>query len=194
MAAKRRTSGRFRTQAVRTLIILPFVLATIAVSAWLAFRSTELGGRLEAAAIERIAARLEPKVYRIRIDGGGVLGEYIDRYNHLRASGARVVIDGLCISACTMVVGLIPENRVCATPFGQLAFHSASATSRMGRQHSSEGTRLLWAIYPQKVRDLLIAKNWDGDDETKNEHPNLIYVAGDELHTIVRPCGAGELN
>ena len=33
----------------------------------------------------------------------------------LRKSGQRVVIDGTCASACTLVLGVIPHDRICVT-------------------------------------------------------------------------------
>jgi hypothetical protein len=41
---------------------------------------------------------------RIAEDRGGKIGTYIDRYQGLRSSGETVIIDGLCASACTMVL------------------------------------------------------------------------------------------
>ena len=41
----------------------------------------------------------------IASDKGGQIGAYIARFNKVRRSGERVVIDGVCFSACTIVVG-----------------------------------------------------------------------------------------
>ena len=43
-------------------------------------------------------------------DGGGKMEEYAARFQQVRASGDTVVIDGICSSACTMVLGLVPRN------------------------------------------------------------------------------------
>jgi len=40
-------------------------------------------------------------------------------------NGEQVMIDGTCASACTMLLGVIPRNRICVTPRAVLAFHSA---------------------------------------------------------------------
>jgi hypothetical protein len=132
---------------------------------------------------------------RITFDGGGRITDYIERYSALRLSGGRVVIDGMCISACTIVTALMPAERVCATPYAQLAFHSAAQINPMTgeRAHSPEGTRLVWNLYPETLRALLRAKSWDGEDAKANEHPDLIYVAGDELRAIIRPCAVDEM-
>lgn len=62
---------------------------------------------------------------RILDDSGGRIGSYLNRYEALRKSGQRVVIDGTCASACTLLLGLIPHDRICVTPRAVLAFHAA---------------------------------------------------------------------
>jgi len=44
---------------------------------------------------------------RILDDSGGRIGGYLIRYEALRKSGQRVVIDGTCASACTLLLGVI---------------------------------------------------------------------------------------
>jgi hypothetical protein len=58
-------------------------------------------------------------------DRGGQIGRYVDRFEKLRASGETIIIDGLCASACTIVLGTIPYDRICVTPNANLAFHAA---------------------------------------------------------------------
>jgi hypothetical protein len=123
---------------------------------------------------------------RISFDPGGRLIEYIEKYTMLRDAEAKIIIDGMCISACTLITGIMPDDSVCVTQSARLVFHSAKG----GDLHSSEGTRLAWHIYPEKVRTILRARGWDGDDSTKNEHPDLIYVEGAELRAIYRDCAA----
>ena len=62
---------------------------------------------------------------RILDDSGGRIGAYLSRYEVLRKSGQRVAIDGTCASACTLLLGVIPHNRICVTPRAVLAFHAA---------------------------------------------------------------------
>jgi hypothetical protein len=122
---------------------------------------------------------------RIMIDWGGRLDHYIERYNEWRRNGDLVVVDGMCISACTLVTGLIEPHRLCATPFARLAFHSAAFIDQQGnRTFAREATRIVWRIYPPAVREILRRHGWqDGMD-----HPDLIYVEGKELYSIIRPC------
>ena len=53
---------------------------------------------------------------RIKSDPGGQIGPYLENLVALRGSGERVIIDGPCLSACTMVLGVIPPERICVTP------------------------------------------------------------------------------
>jgi hypothetical protein len=41
------------------------------------------------------------------------------KFRELRATGERIIIDGPCLSACTLLTGIVPRNRV-------LGFHAAS--------------------------------------------------------------------
>ena len=50
---------------------------------------------------------------RIVSDPGGEVSSYVRKFQELRASGDRIVIDGPCLSACTLLTGIIPKSRVC---------------------------------------------------------------------------------
>src|SRR5205807_2072430 len=52
---------------------------------------------------------------RISQDRGGRIGTYVDKYQELRMSGEAVVIDGLCASACTIVLGAVAHDKICVT-------------------------------------------------------------------------------
>jgi hypothetical protein len=60
---------------------------------------------------------------RIVDDCGGQLGKYVQAFAKVRSTGERVVIDGDCLSACTMVLGLVPSNQICATSRARFGFH-----------------------------------------------------------------------
>ena len=86
-------------------------------------------------------------------DSGGQIGAYLQRIDAMRRSGDRVVIDGPCLSACTMVLGAIPRNRICVTSRAQLGFHAAYDLDQSGGQVTNRGgTALLMNHYPQHVR------------------------------------------
>ena len=62
---------------------------------------------------------------RIAEDRGGQIGQYLQAFNTLRSSGERVIVDGNCLSACTLVLGLVPRERICATQRARFGFHAA---------------------------------------------------------------------
>lgn len=100
------------------------------------------------------AARADTIV--ITKDPGGRIGTYVDRLQDIRASGKRVAIDGHCISACTLTLGIIPKERICVTERAVLGFHAAWAPDdNDAREISSAGSRLLWHYYPPWIRKWL---------------------------------------
>jgi hypothetical protein len=80
---------------------------------------------------------------RIFDDSGGRIATYLTKYEALRKSGQRVMIDCTCASACTLLLGVIPHNRICVTPRAVLAFHAAWDPSLTGTQTNTPGTKYL---------------------------------------------------
>ena len=116
-------------------------------------------------------------------DRGGQIGHYLQAFAALRSSGENVVIDGNCYSACTMVLGLIPRERICATPRARLGFHAAWMPDDSGRAvTSAAGTQALWSIYPSRVRAWI--RRHGGLSR------RMIFMQGHDLHGIVQSCGA----
>lgn len=127
-----------------------------------------------------------PVTHTITFDPGGVLVERYEGFAKMRNEGVHIRIDGFCISACTMVAGLIPDDQVCITPYAKLAFHAAFTIDILGeRRFSPEGTEFLWHIYPEKVRALLRAKGWESPDV---DQPTLIIIDGEDLKNVFRLC------
>jgi len=90
---------------------------------------------------------------RISDDHGGQIEGYLARYQAVRLSSERVVIDGICDSACTTLLGIIPRNRICVTSRAILEFHAAWDPAPGGTSEvSSAGNRLLWSSYPRDLR------------------------------------------
>jgi hypothetical protein len=122
--------------------------------------------------------------YRITRDHGGLLEDYKAKYAVIRDRGERVVIDGICNSGCTLVVGIVPLNRVCVTPRASLGFHMAyydKATTFGVKVMSYEGTAELMSYYPTTVKDWLDQHGGIAADMKKVKN-------GPELWTIVDPC------
>jgi hypothetical protein len=141
---------------------------------------TGLDESLGRAPVELTQAQ-DSQAYRVVItsDYGGYLTEYIKKYNLWRQTGVRVRIDDLCISACTLITGLVPRSHVCTSSRGILAFHSASVSNGFISEFSEAGTRLLWALYPKDVRETLKSMGWSGPVP----HPDLIYVSADRFYS-----------
>ena len=118
---------------------------------------------------------------RISEDRGGQIGQYLQAFTVLRSSGEKVVIDGNCLSACTLVLGMIPRNRMCATSRAVLGFHAAWMPGRNGQPVTSDlGTRELWKVYPWSVR------RWINRHGGLSRH--MIYLQGHDLYRIVPSC------
>jgi hypothetical protein len=72
----------------------------------------------------------------------------------VRESGERVVIDGPCLSACTLVLSIVPGERICVTKRAVLGFHAARSIDRRGRVYAEpEASEAVLAAYPGPVRD-----------------------------------------
>src|SRR5258705_7263310 len=73
---------------------------------------------------------------RILASPGGQVGPFLDLFERVRASGERVVIDGPCLSACTLVLSMVPNNRICVTRRAVLGFHAARSIDQRGRLYA----------------------------------------------------------
>lgn len=60
---------------------------------------------------------------------GGSVAEYDSRWAGLAARGVDVKIVGPCQSACTVLLGHIPRNKICVTPNASFGFHLANLAS-----------------------------------------------------------------
>ncbi len=118
---------------------------------------------------------------RIADDRGGRIGTYVDRYQDLRSSGESVVIDGLCASACTIVLGTIPHDKICVTSHATLGFHAAWDFGANGRAITNpEATQLLFSMYPTPIRRWIVHRG--------GLTPRMIFLRGKELQSMYRPC------
>jgi hypothetical protein len=118
---------------------------------------------------------------RIARDQGGQIGRYVDRYEQLRASGQTIVIDGLCASACTIILAAIPHDKICVTRNANLAFHAAWDFGAHGHAIANPGsTRTLYSMYPSQVRHWIASQG--------GLTPRMIFLRGRQLEAMYRPC------
>jgi hypothetical protein len=121
---------------------------------------------------------------RITSDHGGYVEEYKAKFEQVRKSGERVIIDGICNSACTLVFGIVPINKICVTPRASIGFHQAyydKAFTFGIKVTSYEGTSDLMSYYPNAVKDW-IRRNGGLTAEMKRMRN------GADLWKIVNPC------
>ena len=78
---------------------------------------------------------------RILASPGGEVGPFLDLFARVRASGERVVIDGPCLSACTLVLSAVPNERICVTRRAVLGFHAARSMDARGRLYAEPEAR-----------------------------------------------------
>jgi hypothetical protein len=118
---------------------------------------------------------------RILASPGGEVGQYLRLFSAVRQSKHRVVIDGPCYSACTLVLSTIPRNRICVTPRAVLGFHAARWVDQYGRVYSAAAeTRVVTASYPAGVR-AWIKRNGGLTDKP-------IFLRGRELASLYPRC------
>ena len=120
----------------------------------------------------------------ITSDHGGYVTEYKAKYERIRDHPERVIIDGICNSGCTVVLGIVPLNRICVTPRASLGFHQAyiDPSYTLGIKVTSyEGTSELMSYYPQPVKEW-IKRNGGLTPEMKK------IKNGGDLWKIVDPC------
>jgi hypothetical protein len=128
-----------------------------------------------------VAATPAAAEVRILNSPGGEVGSYLRLIAALRESGERVVIDGPCYSACTLLLAEIPAHRICVTRRAVLGFHAARWIDRAGRQYAApEETRLVLAAYPPAVRAWVQRRGG-----LKNKP---IFLRGRELAAILPRC------
>ena len=119
---------------------------------------------------------------RIFDDPGGEVFSYIRKFESVRTSGEHVVIDGPCLSACTLLTGIVPRDHVCVTQRAVLGFHAASYYDDASRElvPTREGSALVMRLYPAQIRA------WIGHHGGLT--PKLIQLRGHELTALYQPC------
>jgi hypothetical protein len=118
---------------------------------------------------------------RILSSPGGQVGPFLDLFEEVRASGERVVIDGPCLSACTLVLSMIPSERICVTRRAIFGFHAARSIDRRGRTYAEpEASQLVLEAYPTPVRAWI--------ERRGGLTSRLLLLRGRELMAMYRPC------
>jgi hypothetical protein len=124
-----------------------------------------------------------PVSAEVRILGspGGEVGPFVQLFEVVRQSGERVVIDGPCFSACTLVLSMVPRSRICVTRRAVLGFHGARSVDRLGRFRAEpEASQLVLATYPAPVRKWIQRRG--------GLSSRLLMLRGRELTAMFTTC------
>jgi hypothetical protein len=118
---------------------------------------------------------------RILASPGGQVGPFLDLFARVRASGERVVIDGPCLSACTLVLSMVPSERICVTRRAILGFHGARSIDQRGRMYAEpEASQAVLEAYPAPVRGWISRRG--------GLSSRLLLLRGRELAAIYPSC------
>ena len=134
-----------------------------------------------AAVLFSLAAPPARAEVRILESPGGQVGPFLDLFERVRDSGERVVIDGPCLSACTLVLSMVPGDRICVTRRAVLGFHAARSMDRRGRMYAEpEASALVLEAYPAGVRNWIIRRG--------GLTSHLLLLRGRELAALYPRC------
>ena len=138
--------------------------------------------KLVVAAAALFAAILPARAeIRILASPGGQVGPFLELFDRVRQSGEQVVIDGPCLSACTLVLMMVPEERICVTRRAVLGFHAARSIDRRGRMYAEpEASREVQAAYPEQVRQWIARRG--------GLTSRLLLLRGRELAAMYPRC------
>jgi hypothetical protein len=140
-----------------------------------------LAGALASVVVCVVASAASADV-RIISDPGGEVSSYLRKFHQIRESGQRVVIDGPCLSACTLLTGMIPRDRICVTSRAVLGVHAASYFDDSSRSMvpTRRGSRLVMNLYPAEIRHWI--------ERHGGLTPNLLELRGPELASLYQSC------
>jgi hypothetical protein len=129
-----------------------------------------------------LAPSLARAELRISGDPGGEVAAYVHKYQEVRDSGERVVIDGPCLSACTLLTGIVPRSRICVTSRAMLGFHAASYYDDSSRRlvPTRAGSRLVMRMYPPEIRHWI--------ERHGGLTPHMLQLRGRQLTSLYRTC------
>ena len=138
-------------------------------------------GIIMALALLLASAGMARAELRIVSSPGGEVGSYLRLFAMVRESGERVIIDGPCLSACTLVLSAVPEDRICITRRAILGFHAARWLDQQGQLYAApDETRLLATTYPAPIR------SWIERNGGLTEKP--LFMRSRQLAALYRLC------
>lgn len=106
---------------------------------------------------------------RLHFDGGGSVGDHLKFFSYIETSGVPVQVDGDCVSACTLVLSL-PPQQVCIYPYARFGFHLATTD---GVDNPEVTQAISDRYYPPRVQE------WIKQRGPLKAAP--IYMTGEEI-------------
>jgi hypothetical protein len=127
-------------------------------------------------------------------DIGGKVQEYTTHFRQVRGSASPVVIAGTCVSACTLVLGLVPSDRICATRNAVLGFHAASMFDNSGKRVvSASGTQDLLQTYPAPVRAWIVRRFYTAKYTAKTQRGHSPLRHPGHTHALTNALASSEI-
>jgi hypothetical protein len=141
-----------------------------------------LAGAFASAALSFVG--FAPALAEVHIvnDPGGEVSEYVQKFHELSQAGEHLVIDGPCLSACTLFTAFIPRDHVCVTRRAVLGFHAASYFDDASRSlvPTRKGTALIMRLYPPEIRSWI--------ERHGGLSPHILAMRGKELTALYDTC------
>ncbi|WP_156898112.1 hypothetical protein [Methylocapsa acidiphila] len=120
-----------------------------------------------------------PPAIIITFDEGGEVSKYIQRERAWEAQKRRIIVRGLCGSACTIY---LKSPFLCAEPTAQFAFHESYL--RRGKSETAlvdpESNSYMLQWYPQRIREFIASQG--GLTTTP------VYLEGRWMQQLVPQC------
>jgi hypothetical protein len=153
------------------------------------------GAAFGAAALAAVAAYEGGHMY-IDQDGGGVVLNYVAKYDELQRQHVGVVVRGSCASSCTMGLGY---SNVCLLPSAAMGFHPGYTPiffGLFGYVLNPAATSVMMAHYPADVKAVLakhgidLYKDPGADRDGLRWFPRVTYIKATEFPAHLCAPGA----
>ena len=114
-------------------------------------------------------------LFGFQVDYGGDVIEKLQQFYYLKQSQQEFVIPDVCISACTMFLGL---PKVCVQDGTVFGFHSAYYMDGNKPIPSKFGNDILLDIYPPKVKDFVVKNKFLDSLDLSFVNAKTMYALG----------------
>jgi hypothetical protein len=133
-------------------VLRTVLIATVLVWSGAAYAQEQSAKCLKPDGIEEpCESRHTRPVVLIIDDGGGLLSDYVDRWQKISIAQQDVEILGFCGSACTTVVAFVPKEKLCFGKDASLKFHQARES--MYGPAALAMTKWMTDRYPHEIRN-----------------------------------------